>query len=292
MEDRLIIGTACDDKVRVLCTTTTNLVNTAAKLHNCSAVSAAALGRMLTAGSIMGCMLKSDSDSVTIKIDGGGPAKGVIVTAHPDGSVKGYIGNPYVEIPYKDNGKLDVGGAVGKKGNLQVIRDIGLKEPYIGQVPIVSGEIGDDLTYYFAASEQTPSAVGVGVLVNKDLSISSAGGFIIQMLPDSDELEADLITYRLNEIGSVTSLMEKGLDSEEIAKYIFEGMDLKIIGEKSPSFKCECSRERVEKALISIGRYELEDIYKDNKTEELKCNFCNTSYLFTHEQIGELLKRI
>lgn len=292
MEDRLIIGTACDDKVRILSATTTNLVNTAVKLHDCSAVSAAALGRMLTAGSIMGCMLKSENDSITIKIDGKGPAQGVVVTAHPDGSVKGYIGNPNVEIPYKDNGKLDVGGAIGKEGNLIVIRDIGLREPYVGQVPIVNGEIGEDLTYYFAASEQTPSAVGVGVLVNKDLSISSAGGFIIQMMPGSDELVADLITYRLNEIGSVTSLMEKGLDSAGIADYIFEGMNLRIIGEKTPFFRCECSRERVEKAFISIGKKELTDIYNDNKTEELKCEFCNSSYIFTHEQIGELLKKM
>lgn len=291
MEDKLVIATAKDGEVRIIAATTTNLVNEGVTKHNCAPTASAALGRMLTAGSLMGAMLKDQRDSLTLKIDGGGIAKSVVVTAHSDASVKGYIGNPNADLPQNSNGKLDVSGIIGKNGSLTVIRDMGLKEPYVGQVPIYTGEIGDDLAYYFTSSEQVPSAVGVGVLVDTDLSIKAAGGFIIQMMPGHSDLTADLITYRLQEIPSITKLIDDGKNIEEILQYIFEGMDLKILDSSiEPKYKCDCSRERVERALISIGKKDLTEIYEDGKTEELKCNFCNKSYKFTHEDIGKILK--
>lgn len=288
--DKLIRATAQNGDIRIIAAITTELVNKGVNIHKCAPTASAALGRMLTAGSLMGAMLKSKSDSLTLQISGGGEAKGVVVTAHADASVKGYIGNPSVDLPANSKGKLDVGGAVGKNGNLLVIRDMGLKEPYVGQVPICTGEIGDDLAYYFTVSEQTPSAVGVGVLVNVDLSIKAAGGFIIQMMPDANEMVADLITYRLQEIPSVTDMITKGMSVEDILKYIFEDMDLKILDSMVPSYRCDCSREKVEKALISIGLKDLKELYDDGKSEELKCHFCNKSYIFTHDEIGELIK--
>ncbi|SQB89978.1 Hsp33-like chaperonin [Clostridium tetanomorphum] len=282
MSDKLVKAIAKDGQVRIIGAITTELVNEGVKLHNCSATAAAALGRMLTAGSIMGTMLKSEKDTLTVQMSGGGEAKGIVVTAYSDGHVKGYIGNPNVDLPANDKGKLDVGGAIGKNGNLTVIKDMGLKEPYVGQVPIYSGEIGDDLAYYFTVSEQTPSAVGLGVLVNKDLTIKSAGGFIIQMMPDADELTADLITYRLEEVPSITELISKGMTIEEILEFIFEGMDLKILENIKPEYRCDCSKERVERALLSIGKKDLKELYDDNKKEELQCHFCNKNiYLNT-----------
>ncbi|SUY46964.1 Hsp33-like chaperonin [Clostridium putrefaciens] len=292
MEDRLIRGIAKDGMIRIIAASTTNLVDEATKIHNCTPTAAAALGRLLTAGTLMGVMSKSKKDKLTLQMSGGGPAESLTVTAYSDGTVKGYIGNPNIDIPLNDKGKLDVGSAIGKKGNLTVIRDLGLKEPYVGQVPIYTGEVGDDLAYYFTVSEQTPSAVALGVLVDTDYSIKASGGFIIQMMPGADELVADLLTYRLEEIDSITEMLSKGMNIEEIIKYIFEDMDLKIIDSLTPKFKCDCSRERVEKALISIGRKDLEEIYDDGKIEELKCHFCNKAYLFKHEDIGGLLQNI
>lgn len=291
MSDNLIIATASNGEIRIIAAETTDLVNEGVRLHECAATACAALGRVLTAGCLMGAMLKSEKDSLTIQISGGGEAKGVVVTTYADAHVKGYIGNPAVDLPANSKGKLDVGGAIGTGGNLTVIRDMGLKEPYVGQVPIVSGEIGDDLAYYFTVSEQTPSAVALGVLVDKDLSIKAAGGFIIQMLPGSNELAADLISYRLEEIPSVTEMLEKGMNIEEIMNYIFEDMDFKIIGRTIPRYECDCSREKVERALISVGRKDLEEIYSEGKSEVLQCHFCNKAYEFTNKEIEEILKR-
>ncbi|MDF2883167.1 MAG: Hsp33 protein [Clostridiaceae bacterium] len=289
MTDKLIHATAKDGNVRIIAAITTELVNEGTRIHGCAPTASAALGRMLTAGALMGAMLKNKDDKLTLKINGGGDAGNIIVTAYADTHVKGYISNPSTDLPLNSKGKLDVGGAVGKQGNLLVIKDMGLREPYVGQVPIVSGEIGEDLAYYFTVSEQTPSAVGVGVLVDTDISIKAAGGFIIQLMPDCDDLVADLITYRLQEIPPITTLISSGKSVEEIVEYIFEGMDLKILQSMNPVYSCDCSRERVEKALISIGKKDLKSIYEEGKSEELKCHFCNKSYVFTHEQIGELL---
>ncbi|GLC28718.1 Hsp33 family molecular chaperone HslO [Clostridium omnivorum] len=291
MSDKLIRATAHNGDIRIIAAITTDLVNEATKIHNCAPTAAAALGRLITAGSIMGAMLKSEEDVITIQMSGGGEAGTVVATSYSDARVKGYIGNPNVDLPLNSKGKLDVGGAIGINGSLLVIRDMGLKEPYVGQVPIQSGEIGDDLAYYFTASEQTPSAVGLGVLVEKDLSIKAAGGFIIQMMPGADELVADLLTYRLEEIPSITDLIVKGMSIEQIVDFIFEGMDYNIVGSMTPKFSCDCSRDKVERALISIGKKELDALYNEGKEEELKCHFCNKAYKFTNEEIGKLLEK-
>lgn len=231
MKDKIIRGTAKDGMVRFIGGITTNLVNEGTALHECTPVASAALGRMLTAASLMGVQLKSEKEAITLRMNGGGPVNGVTVTAHSNGTVKGFIGNPKVDIPLKENGKLDVSGAIGKNGLLYVIKDMGLKDPYVGQVPIYTGEVAEDLAYYFTVSEQTPSAVALGVLVDKDLSIKAAGGFIIQMMPDADELLADVITYRLQDMKPITALIEEGKTIEDIIKEIFEDMDPKILEE-------------------------------------------------------------
>ena len=290
MKDKLIRGTAKDGMVRVIGTITTNLVDVASKMHECTPLASATLGRMLTAGVLLGSTLKNEQELVTIKMNGGGEAKGLTVTAHSDCSVKGFIGNPKVELPLNSKGKLDVGGAIGKNGILYVIKDLGMKDPYIGQVPIQTGEIAEDFSYYFTVSEQTPSAVAVGVLVDKDLSIKAAGGFIIQMMPGADPLLADLLMYRLEEIPSITTMISEGKTIEEILEFIFEGMDLKLYDPVEPTYKCNCSRERVQKALISIGEKDLREIYEEGKDEELVCHLCNSKYVFTHDEIGEILK--
>ena len=290
--DKLVRATAKGGQVRIIAAITTDLVNEGVNMQKCAPTAAAALGRMLTAGVLMGTMLKSKGDSITIQIDGGGEAKGVLVTSHADSTVKGYIGNPNIDLPANSKGKLDVSGSIGVDGYLRVIRDLGLKEPYVGQVPISTGEIGDDLAYYFTVSEQTPSAVGLGVLVDTDMSIKASGGFIIQMMPGADEFLADIITYRLEEIPSITEFIAKGMNIEEILEFIFEDMELKIHEEIVPMYKCDCCRERVERALISIGKNDLEEIYNDGKTEEIKCHFCNKNYEFNHEDIGQLLKNV
>lgn len=292
MKDKLIRATAKDGQVRILAAITTELVNEATTTHKCMPTASAALGRMLTGGVLMGAMLKNDTDSLTIQIDGGGEAKGITVTAHQDGSVKGYIGNPEVDLPLNEKGKLDVGGAIGKNGYLKVIKDMGLKEPYIGQVPVYTGEIGDDIAYYFTVSEQTPSAVALGVLVDTDLSIKASGGFIIQMMPGASEFLADIITYRLEEIPSITSMIDKGMTIEEILEFVFEDMDLKIYDSLIPEYKCDCSRERIERVLMSIGKNDLKEIYDDGKTEEIVCHFCNKAYEFNTQDIKEILDAI
>lgn len=294
MKDKLIRATAKDGMVRIIAAQTKELVNEGSKIHGCTPTAAAALGRLLTAGVLMGSTLKSEKEVVTIQMKGGGPAKGITVTAYPDATVKGYIGNPNVNLPLNvANGKLNVGEAIGKDGMLTVITDQGLKEPYIGQVPIYSGEIAEDLAYYYTMSEQIPTAVALGVLVDTDLSIKAAGGYIIQLLPGADELLGDLLTYRLEETKSVTTMLSEGKTIVDIIEEIFYGMDLKIYDEEIvPEYKCDCTREKVEKVFISIGKKDLAEIYSEGKEEEIKCNFCGTGYKFTNEQIGELLKNI
>lgn len=289
--DKIIRATAKDGMIRIIAGETTNLVNTGTSVHECSPVAAAALGRMLTAGSLMGVTLKSDKDVITLKINGGGEAKGITVTAYEGGIVKGYIGNPYGELPLNSKGKLDVGGYIGTNGEFTVIRDLGMKDPYVGQVPIYTGEVAEDLAYYFTVSEQTPSAVALGVLVDTDYSIKMAGGFIIQMMPDADELLSDLLTYRLEELPSLTTMLLEHGSIEKVIEFIFEDMDLNILEEMQPEFKCDCTRERVESVLVSIGEKDLEEIYNDKKEEEVRCNFCNAAYKFTHEEIGEILNK-
>lgn len=289
MSDKIIRAVAKNGMVRIIAGITTDLVEDARSIHECTPVAAASLGRMLTAGALLGATLKSSKEVMTLRINGGGDANGVVVTAYEGAKVKGYIGNPYGDMPLNAKGKLDVGGYIGKNGSLMVIKDLGMKDPYVGQVPIHSGEIAEDLAYYFTVSEQTPSAVSLGVLVDKDYSIKVAGGFIIQMLPDADEFLADIITYRLEEIPSLTTMLSEGKSMDDILDYIFGDMDLKILEEIKPEFTCDCSRDKVEKALISIGEKDLREIYEEGKNEELKCHFCNKTYVFTQEEIGSLL---
>lgn len=291
--DKIVRATAKGGMIRVIAGITTELVNEGSRLHECTPTASAALGRMLTAGALMGAMLKSKHESLSLKINGGGDAKGVTVSTTAKCEVKGFIGNPNVNLPLNVvNGKLNVGQAIGKDGQLIVIKDLGLKEPYIGQVPIYSGEIAEDFAYYFTVSEQTPSAVALGVLVDTDLSIKTAGGFIIQMMPGADPLLADLLTYRMEEIPPITTLINEKGSIEEVLEYIFDGMELKIGDSINPTYKCDCSRDRVERMLLSIGKNDLTEIYEDGKSEELVCHFCNKKYEFTHEQIGELLEEL
>lgn len=282
-------GTLMDNSVRVFAAITTDIVERARKIHNLSPTASAALGRFLTAGTIMGTMLKNDTDTMTLSIKGGGPAGMMVAVANAQGNVKGYISNPNVDLPLTKAHKLDVGGAIGLDGMLSVMKDLGLKEPYTGQVPISSGEIGDDIAYYFTVSEQTPSAVMLGVLVNTDLSILSAGGVIIQMMPGANEFLADIIENRLHEIPPLSTLIAQEKSAEEILNMLFDDMDLKILERKEIGYVCDCSQQRVERALAAIGRQELEKLRDEEEKIEIQCHFCNTKYYFTRDDIIKLL---
>ncbi len=286
--DYILRATAGNGSVRVFIANTKETVNTSFLTHKTSPVMTAALGRTLTGGALMGCMLKDDKDILTINIKCDGPGGGIIVTANNKVEVKGYCFNPMVDIPLKPSGKLDVSGALGK-GSITVIKDLGLKEPYVGQVPLVSGEIAEDLTYYFAVSEQIPSAVALGVLVDRDYTVKQAGGFVIQVLPNADEETVSAIENKMSEIKSVTSMFESGMTAEDILQYILGNFNLKILDKINVSFKCGCSREKVEKALLSIGKEELDDIIKTDKKATLHCHFCNTDYEFNEEYLKKLM---
>ena len=290
MADYIVRATAGDHQIRAFAATTRELVEHARQAHNTSPVATAALGRLLTAGGMMGIMMKGEEDLLTIKIQGSGPIEGLTVTADSKGNVKGYAYNPGVMLPPNEFGKLDVGGAVGE-GVLSVIQDIGLKEPYVGQTILVGGEIAEDLTYYYANSEQTPSSVALGVLMNKDNTVKQAGGFIIQLLPGASEEMIELLEKRLGEIHSVTSLLEEGKTPEMILTYILGGLGLEIMEQTPVQFTCNCDKQRVEKALISIGRKELEEMIEDGKSIEVNCHFCNKHYEFTVEDLSELYEK-
>lgn len=287
-QDYIIRATAANGSIRAFAATTGNLVQYARQIHHTSPVASAALGRMLTAVAMMGSMLKGDKDLVTLQIRSLGPLKGIVVSADAQARVKGYVFQPNVEIPSKYPGKLDVGGAIGE-GYLSVIRDIGMKEPYAGRIQLVSGEIAEDLTYYFAQSDQTPSAVGLGVLVDTDTSIRCAGGFIIQLMPDATEDVISQLEEKLNHIPYVTDLLDMGKTPEEILDMILGDMQLKIIDKMPTEFYCNCSKERVEKALISIGKEELEKIIAEDKQANLHCHFCGKEYDFTETELKALL---
>ncbi|MBE5995401.1 MAG: Hsp33 family molecular chaperone HslO [Paenibacillaceae bacterium] len=290
MADYIVRATAGNHQIRAFAATTRDLVEHARQAHNTSPVATAALGRLLTAGGMMGIMMKGEEDLLTIKIQGSGPIEGLTVTADSKGNVKGYAYNPGVMLPPNEFGKLDVGGAVGE-GVLSVIQDIGLKEPYVGQTILVGGEIAEDLTYYYANSEQTPSSVALGVLMSKDNTVKQAGGFIIQLLPGASEEMIELLEKRLGEIHSVTSLLEEGKTPEMILTYILGGLGLEIMEQTPVQFTCNCDKARVEKALISIGRKELEEMIEDGKSIEVNCHFCNKHYEFTVEDLSDLYEK-
>ena len=290
MNDYIIRATAANDQIRAFAAVTTEMVESAREHHNTSPVATAALGRLLTAGAMMGSMMKGEKDVLTLQIKAGGPLQGITVTADSHGNVKGYVGNPDVCIPANSKGKLDVAGAVGP-GFLTVIKDMGLKEPYSGQVMLQTCEIAEDLTYYFATSEQVPSAVGLGVLMNKNNTVRQAGGFIVQLMPFAEEEVISKLEQNVQKISSVTSLLEEGHTPETLLEKVLEGFDVQIMEKTDTRFHCNCTRERVEKALISIGRKELNEMIQEGKPIEMNCHFCNTNYTFTVEELKEILRK-
>ncbi len=289
MNDYIVRATAGDGSIRAFAATTRGLVQKAREIHHTSPVASAALGRLLTAAAMMGSMLKGDKDLVTLQIRGDGPLQGIVVSGDCCGRVKGYVFNPNVELPDKYPGKLDVGGAVGA-GYLDVIKDIGMREPYAGRTELVTGEIAEDLTYYFAQSEQTPSAVGLGVLVETDTSIRRAGGFMIQLLPGADEGMVSRLEEKLGNVPYVTDLLDAGKTPEEILELLLGDMGLRILDRLPAAFTCNCDRQRVEKALISIGREELEKIIEEDGKANLHCHFCAKEYDFTKSELLCLLE--
>ena len=288
MKDYIIRATAANDSVRAFAISGTNMVEEARVMHETSPIVTAALGRMLMAGAMMGVTLKSEKDVMTLQIQGEGALKGITVTSYSDGFVKGFPNENIVILPPK-NGKLDVGGAI-YPGFLRVIKDMGLKEPYVGTVDLQTGEIAEDLTYYFAVSEQIPSSVGLGVLVNKDCTVNCAGGFIIQVMPNADDTVIDRLEKRLGEVDSVTKLLEQGMTPEDIIRYLMEGMDIDFLDTIPTQYHCNCSRERVSRAIASIGRKDLQEMVDAGEPVEVNCDFCGSHYLFDTEDLKQMLK--
>lgn len=288
---KLIRCITSEGAVMVSAVDSTDIVADAEQIHKTSAVVTAALGRMLTAASMMGNMLKGKNDSVSIKIDGGGPIGAVTVSADSTGNVRGYVQNPVVEIPLKPNGKLDVSAAVGTDGNLFVVKDLGMKEPYNGFVPIVSGEIAEDITSYYATSEQIPTVCALGVLVDKDLTVKKAGGYILQLLPFTEDEIITKIEKNLACVKPVTQLLDEGKDIEDIVREVLDGFDVEVIYTENAEYKCKCSREKVTATLTGLGREELENMLKEMPQVDVKCHFCNTDYTFTKDDIKNILKK-
>lgn len=291
MKDRIIKCLAYEGKVSIKCINSTNLVEEARKIHDLSPVTTAALGRLLTMGSLMGSNLKEDDDKITLQIKSNGPIETMIVVADKLGDVKGHIKNPNIDIPLKPNGKLDVGTAVGKDGMLYIIKDIGLKDPYVGLTPLVSGEIAEDFTEYFAKSEQIPTAVALGVLVDKN-GVKSAGGYIVQLMPDATNEDITKLEDNLKNIAPISKLLEEEKSLEEIAEMISGDDKLIILGDDvNPKYKCDCSQNRMESGLISLGKSELEDIINTDEKAEIVCRFCKKQYNFSKEDLQKLVER-
>lgn len=288
MSDYIIRGTAANDQVRFFAATTKNLAEDARQIHNTSPVATAALGRLLTAGAMMGSMSKSKTDLTTLQIKCSGPIEGLIVTADGAANVKGYVTNPDVILPVNSKGKLDVAKALDL-GVLSVIKDIGLKEPYVGQTHLVSGEIAEDLTYYFATSEQVPSSVALGVLMEKNNTVRQAGGFIIQLMPFAEDSLITALEERLKAFSSITTLLDQGMIPEDMMKQLFQGYDLRILDTIPAAYHCDCSKERVHRAVMSIGRTDIEEMIADNKPIEVNCHFCRKNYCFDVEELKAML---
>lgn len=289
MTDYIVRATAAEGQIRAFAAVTKDMVEEARKRHGTSPVATAALGRLLTAGAMMGSMMKNDTDMLTLQIRGDGPLGGITVTADSHANVKGYVLNPDVMLPPK-NGKLDVGGAVGI-GLLTVIKDMGLKEPYSGQTILVTSEIAEDLTYYFANSEQVPSSVGLGVLMDKDNTVKCAGGFIIQLMPFAENKTIDKLEENLKKVTSVTKLLDAGYTPQQLLEELLGNMGLEITDTMPTKFYCNCSKKRVEQAVVSIGKKDIEEMIQEGKDIEVKCHFCNTAYQYTIDELKEILKR-
>ncbi|MCH1626918.1 Hsp33 family molecular chaperone HslO [Fredinandcohnia quinoae] len=290
MNDYLVKALAYDGQVRAFAIKTTETVGEAQRRHYTWPTASAALGRTMTAGVMLGATLKGE-DKITIKIEGGGPIGLILVDSNAKGEVRGYVTNPQTHFDLNEHGKLDVRRAVGNEGTLTVVKDIGMREQFSGQVPIVSGEIGDDFTYYLVSSEQVPSSVGVGVLVNPDNTILAAGGFLLQLLPGTDEVIISKIEQRLKEIPPISKLIEKGLSPEDILAELVGKDNLKILEKMPVSFVCPCSKERIERAIISLGQEEIEAMINEDEKAEAQCHFCNETYHLTKEELIDLKKQ-
>lgn len=288
MKDIIISGMAANNQVRFYCAYTKDLVEQARIMHNTSPVATAALGRLLTAGTIMGNMCKNETDVLTLQIQCSGPIGGLTVTANGKAQVKGYVNHPDILLPASDKGKLDVGKALDL-GILSVIKDIGLKEPYVGQTNLVTGEIAEDLTYYFATSEQIPTSVALGVLMNKNNTVKHAGGFIIQMLPFAEDSLITTLENRLQDFSSITALMEQGLTPKDMMLKLFDGYDINFHTSVTPTYHCDCSKDRVYRAVMSIGHDVIEEMIADNKPIEVNCHFCNKHYIFDVNDLKSML---
>lgn len=288
--DYIVRATAANASIRAFAITSRDLVETARTDHNTSPVMTAALGRLLSGGAMMGAMLKGDKDLLTLQIQCSGPAQGLTVTADSKGNVKGYAVNPVVNLPPNAQGKLDVGGALDL-GILSVIKDMGLKEPYVGQCQLQTGEIAEDLTYYFATSEQIPSAVGLGVLMNKDNTVKQAGGFILQLMPFTPDDVIEKLEKRISEIDSVTQMLDKGMTPEEILEDVLGEFGVEVTERIETGFHCDCSKERVSKALATLSKKDMDSIIADGESIEVKCQFCNHAYEFTIDDLKEIRKK-
>ena len=287
MSDTLIRAYAADGFVRAFAASTKDIVAFAKKAHGTSPVCTAALGRLLTAGSMMGSMMKSRADIMTLLIRCEGPIGGLCVTADAEGNVKGYVNEPFVMLPAKPNHHFDVGGALGK-GILSVIRDLGLKDPYVGEVELQTGEIAEDLTYYFASSEQTPSVVGLGVLMNKDNTVACAGGFILQLMPDCPEDVIERIEQNIKDIPSVTDMLSSGMTPEDILNRTLDGLNPEVTDTLTPKYLCNCSKERYAKGIMSLGKKDLDSLIAGGEDIEVVCRFCGKKYVFTADELKDM----
>ena len=289
MKDYLIRGMDKPGRVRIFVAKTTNLVEESRRIHNTSPTATAALGRVLTVGAIMGAMMKNESDLLTLKISGDGPVGKILVVANNKGHVKGDIDFPMADVPCRLDGKLDVGTLVGRNGTIIVVMDLGLKEPYVGQSGLISGEIAEDLANFYMVSEQTPSAVSLGVLVDTDISCIAAGGYIIQLLPGISDEEITIIEKTLSQMEPISTMIDKGLTPEEIMKSLLDSFDMEILDKMDLEYHCDCSREKIEKVIISLGRKEIEEIIKEDGQAEVVCHFCNTKYQFEKDELVKLI---
>lgn len=290
MKDYIVRATAANAQIRAFACTSRETVEAARAHHDTTPVATAALGRLLIGGAMMGTMLKGEKDVLTLQVHASGPLQGMTVTADAFGHVKGYVNNPYVDLPLNAKGKLDVAGAVGV-GFMNVIKDLGLKEPYVGQTVLQTSEIAEDLTFYFATSEQVPSSVGLGVLVGKDYHVAQAGGFIIQLMPFADDKVIDKLEENLKDVDSVTKLLAEGLTPEQLLEKVLAGFDVEFTDKMPMNFYCDCNKSRVEKVLISVGKKELQDMINDGKPIEVNCHFCNTNYTFEVDELKEIYKK-
>ncbi len=288
MADYIVNAITSNGAIRVVAADTTELCNRAQEIHKMSPTAAAALGRTLTAAAIMGSMLKSADDSLTIQLNGGGPIGKVVAVGDGNANVKGYVGNPLVDLPLNDKGKLDVGGAIGRDGMLGIIRDLGLKEPYVGQVPLVNGEVAEDLTQYYATSEQLPTAVALGVLVDVDYTIKAAGGFILQVRPGAYDEDIDNVERTVQSISSVTEMLSNGKKPEDIVEQLLSDYEIEYFDNVPTKYECDCSRDRTDRALISLGKDELTKIIEEDGKAEITCHFCDNIYKYTKEELESL----